>query len=118
VPNTAEIKLSSRRRLHRAAAVSAVYTSPDGEAVEDRITVRWHNKLARLGELEGGFDVQIIEGVNRLVFSDEQLAEYGLELEERGRVSIPSLGGAVFSLQDLEPTDGPHNVYWQVVRVV
>lgn len=108
----ADLKLQSRRALHERLAVSARLPAYP-EATE--ITVRWHNKLARAGAQEGGFGVEIIEGIDRLVFSDEQLAAAGIELGHGTLVEVPSLG-ATFTIDADEPTDGPHNVYWSVIR--
>lgn len=102
-------------------AVPAIYTDPLGEpypsdaqaAAGLTLTVRWHNKLARAGNAEGGYSAEIIEGVDRLVFLQPQLDALGLVLERTGVVTIPGYGTA-WELDSEAPTDGPLTVYWNV----
>lgn len=110
----AEIKAASRQALHEGLAVDAFYTH--NAHVDVPITVRWHNKLARAGALEGGFDVEIIEGIDRLVFNEPELVLKNIILQRNATVRIPELGGAVFRLDVEEPRDGPVNLYWTVAK--
>lgn len=87
--------------------------SPEQAAAGLGLSVRWHNKLARAGNEQGGYDAEIIEGIERLVFNQDQLDALGLTLESRGVISIPGYGLQV-RLEALEPADGPLNVYWVV----
>lgn len=111
----ARTKLQSRQALHRVLAVSGVYE--DSDTPPTGITVRWHNKLARNGALDGGFDVEIIEGIDRLVFAQSELAVAlagaPLTLKSGGTVTIAKYG-AVYDLEAQEPDDGPENRYWAV----
>lgn len=118
----AEIKAASRSAIHDHAAVDAVYQ--DKYTDPANITVRWHTKLQRSGALEGGYDVEIIEGINRLVFNETNLAEatsvadgspQPVTLRKRGSVTIPEWG-VTFSLDTLEDPDGPLSIYWSVVK--
>jgi hypothetical protein len=116
----AEIKSQSRRVIHDRAAVSAIYTGPKGSGVIGAPTVRWHNKIVRPGAQPDGYDVTIIEGINRLIFNISQLATAGLGgvplvLARTGEVAVESLN-ATFVLDALEPGDGPESIYWAVSR--
>lgn len=121
-----DIKTAARSALHQAMGVSGVYTSPedvvtpsDAQATAGLVLrVRWHNKLERNGAIEGAFNAEIIEGINRLVFQSDNLAALGLELEQDGVVVIAGYNNARFQLDTEEPSDGPLNVYWNVSRQV
>lgn len=45
--------------------------------------VRYHNKLSREGDLDGEYG-QIIDGIDRLVFHDENVAEVSAALVANG----------------------------------
>lgn len=109
----ARYKQISRQVVHNLLAVSAVYTD---DATTQPLTVRWHNKLARNGAGQPGFDVEIIEGIDRLVFNVTELATLGLEIQRRGIVTITWPGGVVsqFQIEEREPEDGPESEYWMV----
>lgn len=98
-------------------AVLAVYE--DADTAPTSVTVRQHNKLARAGALDGGFDAEIIEGIDRLVFSQTQLATAldggPLELRYGGTVTVADYN-AVYALEAQEPDDGPENRYWSVTH--
>lgn len=113
--NLAELKARSRQSLHEVLAVAAVYTDFYYNAVP--ITVRWHNKIARAGAIEGGFDVEILSGVDRLVFNRPELTSAELVLDSGGEVSIPEYG-IKFVLDAREPYDGPVNEYWGVAAII
>lgn len=116
----AEIKAQARSSLHAAMGVPASYDSVDGVtsvAADGTLTVRWHHKLAKPGELEGGFDAVIVEGIDRLVFQQPQLTALGITLQRNDLIRIPSLGPkAEWTLEHMEDPDGPLNVYWSVSR--
>lgn len=107
-------KARTRQMLHSIMAVSAFYTDiQTPQTAEPNVTVRWHNKLVTNGASQDGFDAQIIEGVNRLVFQSDQLTLAGVTLRGKGLVYIPGYN-AIFKLITQEPQDGPLNVYWNV----
>lgn len=118
----AQAKAQNRQVVHSTLAVPAFYD--DDTLIEPvAITVRWHNKLSRAGALEGGYGVEIIEGIDRLVFNEPELTskEPPLTLIEGGTVTIPSLAALAgspvsFTLESEEPGDGPVSVYWSVSR--
>lgn len=118
----AQSMIQRRQVVHATLAVAAFYD--DDTLIEPvAITVRWHNKLSRAGALEGGYGVEIIEGIDRLVFNEPELTskEPPLTLIEGGTVAIPSLAALAgspvsFTLEAEEPGDGPINIYWTVSR--
>lgn len=107
----AAAKATSRQIVHDYLAVEAVYE--DYEIEPETITVRWHNKLARAGALEGGFDVEVLTGVDRLVFNRPEITSKQIVLRHGGYVRIPQYG-IRYSLEAEEPADGPVNIYWSV----
>lgn len=112
-------KLKARQALHARLAVSAVYTDEANPAPGVGLAVRWHTKLARAGNLQGGFDAEIIEGIERLVFQQSELTSKGITLARGGLVEIAfpeNLGTVVFELDVEGEPDGPENVYWTVTR--
>lgn len=96
-------------------AEPATYTALDSSFYPDGLSVRWHNKLSRAGNEQGGFSTDIIEGIERLVFSQDELDALGLVLERGGIVDVPGYG-LRFVLDTSEPADGPVNVYWVVTQ--
>lgn len=119
---TAAYKAQAREALHSALANSATYTRggatfPSAEQTEAglSLTARWHNKLKIIGE-RGADDVGVIEGINRLVFSDAELAALGLTLERGGIVTVAGLNKS-WRLDYREEPDGPQNVYWSVIEL-
>lgn len=99
-------------------AAEAVYRETDSGPVTEGLTVRWHNKLVKAGSAEGGFDAEILEGIDRLVFQESNLAAVGVTLKRRGLVDVDYMGvTAKFRLEAEEPQDGPENVYWVVSRL-
>lgn len=104
--------LKNRQIVHETLAVPAVYEDPFTKPTG--ITVRWHNKIVRNGPSEQGYDAVIVEGIDRLVFFESNLATAGVTLQKNGIVKVPSLGDARFRLEVLERKDGPENIYWMV----
>lgn len=110
----AALKASSRQSLHTALAVAAVYE--DSETSPTPITVRSHNKMVRAGALDGGFGVEVFEGLDRLIFNDPELTSKGIILYHGGYVTIPQYG-LRYSLEAQEQSDGPLNIYWTVAAI-
>lgn len=122
------IKMQARQALHSAMAEPASYSPPKplpGDPTEYptagqieaglSLTVRWHNKMRIVGE-RSSLDTGIIEGVNRLIFSVDELGALGLTLKRGGVVTIPGYGKQL-RLDSKEDDDGPHNVYWGVIEL-
>ena len=68
----------------------------------------------------------MIDGIDRLVFNDENVAEVSAALVENGEaalvlsrnaeVTIPAYKGLKFILDSREPADGPLETIWIVAR--
>lgn len=130
----ADIKLQARRAIHGSLAVPAIYTDddhPDGlifaeDYTGSGLTVRYHNKLDRSGDLNGDYS-EIIDGIDKLVFSDENVAEVSAALVDNGEaplvlsrgasVRIEAYKGLTFTLDSQEPPDGPLETRWVVARI-
>jgi hypothetical protein len=132
----ADIKERGRRALHRALAVPCLLTDedhPDGlpdDLVDENdspvgLTVRWHNKIARAGDLNGEYG-EVIDGIDRLIFNDENVTEVSdalvlagdapLVLARGAEITIPAYKGARYVLDTKEPSDGPLETVWVVAR--
>lgn len=112
--NFAEAKARARRAVHQVMAVRASYRGlGDSEATD--ITVRWHNKQ----EIQGvtGYP-DIIEGIERLIFSESELLEKGVTLRSTGVVTVtePGWGEPELVLEAREPKVGPEEEIWKVSR--
>lgn len=130
----ADIKARARRAIHGRLGVSASLVDddhPDGLIFGEDYTgpgllVRYHNKLSREGDLDGEYG-QIIDGIDRLVFHDENVAEVSAALVANGeaplvllraaQVRIEAYKGVTFSLDTQEPPDGPGETAWVVARI-
>lgn len=129
----ADIKAKARRLLHARAAVPALLRDEDHPAglifatdyTGPGLTVRYHNKIDRSGDLDGDYS-EIIDGIDRLVFNDENIAAVSAALEANGEaplslaraavVTIPDYKGLRFTLDSQQPPDGPLEVVWVVAR--
>lgn len=123
-----------RRVIHSRASFAASFEDdahPDGllfapDYTGAGLVVRYHNKLDRNGDLDGNY-AEVIEGIDRLVFSDENVAEVSaalvlnaqppLVIERNAIVKIRAIKGASFSLDTREPADGPLETIWTVARL-
>jgi hypothetical protein len=129
----ADIKAKARRAIHGRLAVSASLVDvahPSGLIFADdyegeTLTVRYHNKLDRAGGLNDDY-AEIIDGIDRLVFHDDNVAavsaalvangEAPLALARGAQVTIPDYKGLTFALDSQQPPDGPGEVVWVVAR--
>lgn len=129
----ADIKAKARRAIHGRLAVSATLVDddhPDGLIFADDytgagLTVRYHNKLDRTGALTDDY-AEIIDGIDRLVFHDENVAEVSAALVDNGeaplalsrgaQVTIEGYKGLTFALDSQQPPDGPGETVWVVAR--
>lgn len=88
-----------RLALHAEFGLSAVYTPPGGEAVPD-ITVRYHTRLVKQGDLDNQGFAEIVENVTKIVFLQSEVPE-------------PAIGGTVvvlgytFIIEFVNPPDAP-----------
>jgi hypothetical protein len=129
-----DIKERARRAIHGKLAVPATLIDddhPDGLIFADDyagagLTVRYHNKLDRSGDLNGDY-AEIIDGIDKLVFLDENVAEVSAALVANGEaplvlsrgaeITIEGYKGLTFTLDTQEPPDGPLETRWVVARV-
>ncbi len=124
--NLATTKRQARQALHGLAGVAVTYTPPGVSPTPVVLTARWHNKTARpVGDLDSGGYAEIIAGIDRLVFNQANLdaplqpdgsTAAAVRLKRTGQVRFDDYD-ITFSLDVLEPSDGPLNVYWSVVRL-
>lgn len=126
----AKTKTLARRTVHATLGVRAFYQDASmNEPAE--ITVRWHNKIDRFGDLESQSYAEIIQGIDRVLFDAVQART--LNVKRGGVVTIPSLaagmgaalgsplggegvGPPAFVLQNREPNNGPVVEAWEVTR--
>lgn len=130
----ADIKARARQAIHSRGAVPALLVDedhPDGLVFADDyagggLLVRYHNKLDRSGDLDGDYS-EIIDGIDRLIFLDSNVADVSAALVENGeaalvlsrgaQITIPAYKGLTFSLDTKQPPDGPEETVWVVARV-
>lgn len=114
--NFAALKAQVRQTVHDTMSTEADYTSPEG--VVTALRVRWHNKIARHGDLLDAGYAEVIEGVNRVIFNIPELNEKSVTLEQRGTVTLtdPLFMGAVLILDTMEPVVGPVEQIWNVAH--
>lgn len=91
----------------------------------ETLTVRYHTKLDQTGDLDGNYG-EILDGIDRLVFHDDNLAEVSQALQSNGeapltlargaKITIPGYKDLKFKLDTQEPPDGPGETVWAVAR--
>jgi hypothetical protein len=108
-----DLRTAARRTVHATFGEPFPYTAP-GETVSSvDVVVRHRTRVA----IHGGEDNEyatLQEGVNRLIFSSEDLAAKGVTLRRGGRVVVPPF---TLELDQPEPVTGPIEVPWSVVTV-
>lgn len=133
MPTLDEIKSEARQRIHGCAAVFATLVDEDHPAglifdedyTGSGLTVRYHSKIDTTGDLGGDYG-EVIDGIDRLVFLDSNVAEVSAALVLNGEaplslarasvVTIPGYKGLKFTLDSQEPPDGPDETVWVVAR--
>lgn len=129
-----DIKERTRRAIHGKLAVPATLVDddhPDGlllgeDYAGSGLTVRYHNRIAKTGDLDGDY-ASVIDGIDKLVFLDENVAEVSAALLDNGQpplvlsrgatVTIEGYKGLTFQLDSQEPPDGPLETVWVVARM-
>lgn len=116
-----DIKARSRRALHQIHGEPCIYTAVDGTVYPTTaqaqagltLTARFATKIkASTPENDG---MTLLEGVERLLFSQDQLDSLGLVLENAATVDFPGFGLTFALDQEMDP-DGPVTRYWTVTR--
>lgn len=127
-----DIKNRARRTIHGRAAVPCSLVDddhPDGLILAEdagvELRVRYHSKIDSTGDLDGDYG-EIIDGIDRLIFLDENVAEVSAALVANGEAPLVPARGAVvtiagykglsFALDNQEPPDGPLETAWAVAR--
>lgn len=129
-----DIKAKARRAIHGRLAVPVTSFTDEahpgglsfGASLNPpSLTVRYHNKMARDGNLDGDY-AEVIEGIDRLIFHDENIAEVSAALVAEGQpalvlsrgaeIVIQPYQGLRFILDTQEPPDGPSEIVWVVAR--
>ena len=112
----AEIKARARKAVHAAFSVSAEHRAY-GSVTPTVVQVRWHNKLVLQGNGTSEGYASTIEGIDRLVFNLDELAEKGIALERGDTVTMgPLYQNVVLVLEEMEPATGPVEQKWWVAR--
>jgi len=107
----ADIKLEARQAIHSRLAESCTYQ--DNYTAPVPLTVRFHTKAKLLqGDTDG---LSIMENVEKLVFSQEELDALDIDLITGGVVIIEKFAITLVLDQPVDG-DGPFNVYWTVTR--
>lgn len=106
----ADIKTLARADVHENFGLSAQYLAPNGGALITGITVRWHTKVLRHGDLDREGYPQVMEDVNRIILDSTQIAEP----ERNGVVTLSD--GRHYSIDYVLPYDGRF-IPCDVVRV-
>lgn len=115
--NWLDVKAQARGIVHETFRVAATYQ--DANLIDPvPLHVRWHNRIARFGDLDSQGYAQVLEGIERLIFSRDELATLGVSLHYQGVVSLSDARyqGAQFWLDSREPTVGPVEEIWEVTR--
>jgi hypothetical protein len=111
----AETKAEIRQAVHDVLKVdAAVVVAPGDEPLD--ITVRWHDKINRFGNLENAGWAQTVEGIDRLIFNRPELTSKGIVLSSNSIVTLNAAGDK-FQLDVKEPPNGPIEEIWVVVRI-
>lgn len=115
----AQIKAQSRTANHAFFGVAVLWSGDAGitwtPETEDKekLSARLHNKLVQ-NDIGGDY-ANIIEGIDRLVFNQDQLDALGITLRKGDLIQFTAYG-YTFELDQPEQSDGPLNRYWHVTR--
>ncbi len=104
-----------RRDVHAAFAYVATYED-DTVIVPVPITVRWHDKTERVGNINGGDYAEILSTIEHLLFNSEEIDTKGITLVRGGLIKLTEFGDYELQLDALDPPDGPIKIVWSVVR--
>jgi hypothetical protein len=106
----ADIKTLARAEVHENFGLSAQYLAPNGGPRITGITVRWHTKVLRHGDLDREGYPQVMEDVNRIILDSRAVPEP----ERNGIVSLAD--GRAYSIDYVLPYEGRF-IPCDVVRV-
>lgn len=106
----------ARRVVHAVHGLRAIYE--DVTTAPVALTVGWFNRQALHGNMvEAGYN-DVVEGVERVRFNSEELAEKNVVLQRGGIVRLTDVEQNCIALvlDHEEPSTGPINVIWGVTR--
>lgn len=111
------VMAKARRVVHSTFQVEVQYQAPGGIVPPVTLHVRWHDRIALVGNVVDAGYADVLEGVDRIIFNREELVEIGVVLGRGGKVTFgPAFQNTVLNLDSMEPTEGPINVVWKVAR--
>jgi hypothetical protein len=110
----AAIKAQARRIVHGTFGVPAEYSYDGGDPVSLR--VRWHTKMTAVGDMNGDGYAMTLDGIERLIFNADELAEKNLTIQRGGLVKLtaPQFGGHTLVIDTRENYSGPAEEIWHV----
>jgi hypothetical protein len=111
----AATKALIRQTVHDVLQVDATVVVAPGDAPQ-AVTVRWHDKINRFGNLENAGWAQVVEGIDRLIFNKPELTSKAIVLTSNSVITLLS-GGDKFQLDVKEPPQGPVEEIWVVMRI-
>jgi hypothetical protein len=113
----AEAKTKARRILRDYLGFDGLYNDDTG-ITDYPVKVRFHTKIRRFGDLiEAGYP-EVIEGVDRLIFDRDKLAEDNMVLRTGGTVKLTHADyqDITLILDSQEPITGSVEVVWNVSK--
>jgi len=114
----AAAKALARRTVHDTFGLDAEYQD-DSTAAPVPLRVRWHNKMTAVGDPNGeGFPVTI-EGIDKVIFDLDELAEKNLQIVRGGELKITAkgFGGQILAIDTRDPRCGPTEEIWHVGKL-
>lgn len=68
-----EIRSAARGIVHKQFALPAFYSTVDETVIEQSVSVRLHNDLKKMGDLDREGYARVIETVNQIVFDSDEV---------------------------------------------
>ncbi len=97
----AETRALARATVHESFGLAASYLPPDGNPLVTGLTVRWHSRTVRHGDLDREGYAQIQEDVNRLMLNTAEVAD-----PQRGAIVTLTDDGRQYRIDHVLPFDG------------
>ena len=105
----ADTRAAARLAVHQEFGLPATYTAPDVGAVPLPITVRWHTKSVRHGDLDREGYAQQNEDVNRMLFDRTEIVPI--------RNGVVVLDGMTYFVDFVLPHEGTQFIPCDVARM-
>ncbi len=97
----AETRALARSAVHQAFGLAASYLPPGGGALITGLTVRWHSRTVRHGDLDREGYAQVQEDVNRIMIDTAEVP-----CPERGGLITLTDDGRCYRVEYVLPYDG------------